>query len=296
MKNGKNRKGSGISIKLVHAAMLILGVLLIALLIFTNIRSSSVFTRLNKETGNYIVRQKAAHDLMEASDYLTENVQRFTLEADTKYMDQYFEEAYTSKRRESAVMTMSENHTDAALIQQIQEALDESMELMYREYYAMKLVIDAKDIRTFPDTLRAIELTEEDQFLSAEEKMEKAQQLVMGKEYYASKEIIRTKLRNSLEILDEQMSATRRSTNADMMSELATGRTIMIAAIAVLAVLVGMIVVLTTSPLINAARQARKKERLAPGGTKEMREIAGSYNEMFDTLHTVSDSDSAEQA
>jgi len=118
----------------------------------------------------------------------------------------------------------------------------------------------------------------------------------MGKEYYASKEIIRTKLRNSLEILDEQMSATRRSTNADMMSELATGRTIMIAAIAVLAVLVGMIALLTTSPLINAARQARKKERLDPGGTKEMREIAGSYNEMFDTLHTVSDTDSEEQA
>ena len=39
-------------------------------------------------------------------------------------MDKYFEEAYTSKRRESAVMTMSENRADAALIQQIQEALD----------------------------------------------------------------------------------------------------------------------------------------------------------------------------
>ena len=40
MKNGKNRKGSGISIKLVHAAMLILGVLLIALLIFAIVRRS----------------------------------------------------------------------------------------------------------------------------------------------------------------------------------------------------------------------------------------------------------------
>ena len=285
-----------ISIRLVHILMLVCTAVIVLLLVFSTRQSSSIFSTLSSETENYIVRQKAAHDLMEASDFLTENVQRFTLDGDTKYLNQYFEEAYTSKRRESAVMTMSENRADAALIQQIQEALDESMELMYREYYAMKLVIDAKDIRTFPDTLRAIELTEEDQFLSAEEKMEKAQQLVMGKEYYASKEIIRTKLRNSLEILDEQMSATRRSTNADMMSELATGRTIMIAAIAVLAVLVGMIVVLTTSPLINAARQARKKERLAPGGTKEMREIAGSYNEMFDTLHTVSDSDSAEQA
>ena len=294
--NTSEKKHGGISIRIVNIAIILCAIGIAVLVVMMNSRSNGVFDKLSSETCNYIVRQKAAHDLMEASDYLTENVQRFTLEADTKYMDQYFEEAYTSKRRESAVMTMSENHTDAALIQQIQEALDESMELMYREYYAMKLVIDAKDIRTFPDTLRAIELTEEDQFLSAEEKMEKAQQLVMGKEYYASKEIIRTKLRNSLEILDEQMSATRRSTNADMMSELAAGRTIMIAAIAVLAVLVGMIVVLTTSPLINAARQARKKERLAPGGTKEMREIAGNYNEMFDTLHTVSDSDSAEQA
>ena len=294
--NTSEKKHGGISIRIVNIAMILCAIGIAVLVVMMNSRSSGVFDKLSSETGNYIVRQKAAHDLMEASDYLTENVQRFTLEADTKYMDQYFEEAYTSKRRESAVMTMSENHADAALIQQIQEALDESMELMYREYYAMKLVIDAKDIGTFPDTLRAIELTEEDQFLSAEEKMEKAQQLVMGKEYYASKEIIRTKLRNSLEILDEQMSATRRSTNADMMSELATGRTIMIAAIAVLAVLVGMIALLTTSPLINAARQARKKERLDPGGTKEMREIAGSYNEMFDTLHTVSDTDSEEQA
>ena len=245
--NTSEKKHGGISIRIVNIAMILCAIGIAVLVVMMNSRSNGVFDKLSSETGNYIVRQKAAHDLMEASDYLTENVQRFTLEADTKYMDQYFEEAYTSKRRESAVMTMSENRADAALIQQIQEALDESMELMYREYYA-------------------------------------------------SKEIIRTKLRNSLEILDEQMSATRRSTNADMMSELATGRTIMIAAIAVLAVLVVMIAVLTTSPLINAARQARKKERLDPGGTKEMREIAGSYNEMFDTLHTVSDSDSEEQA
>ena len=283
--NTSKKKHGGISIRVVNIAMTLCAIAIAVLLVIFSNRSSGVFNTLSSETGNYIVRQKAAHDLMEASDYLTENVQRFTLEADTKYMDQYFEEAYTSKRRESAVMTMSENNADTALIQQIQEALDESMELMYREYYAMKLVIDAKDIRTYPDTLRAIELTEEDQFQSAEAKMDKAQDMVMGREYYASKEIIRTKLKNSLEILDDQMAATRRSTNAEMMSELARGRTLVIVMIVVLTVLVGMIMVLTTSPLINAARQARKKERLDVGGTKEMRGIADSYNEMFDTVH-----------
>ena len=284
--NNSEKKHGGISIRVVNIAMILCAIAVAVLLVIFTSRSSGVFDRLSAETGNYIVRQKAAHDLMEASDYLTENVQRFTLEADTKYMDQYFEEAYTSKRRESAVMTMSENHADANLVQQVQEALDESMELMYREYYAMKLVIDAKDIRIYPDTLRAIELTEEDEFLSAEAKMDKAQGMVMGKEYYASKEIIRTKLRNSLEIMDDQMAATRRSTNDEMMQELSTGRTLVIIMIVVLAILILLITVLTTSPLINTARQARKKERLAAGGTKEMREIAESYNEMFDTLHS----------
>ena len=71
----KANQGAGISIKVVHAMMLVLGLLLILLLIFSSYKNSTVFTRLNKETGNYIVRQKAAHDLMEASDYLTEMTQ-----------------------------------------------------------------------------------------------------------------------------------------------------------------------------------------------------------------------------
>ena len=107
MKNGKTNESSGVSIKVVHAAMLVLGVLLILLLVFSSIKSSTVFTRLNKETGNYIVRQKAAHDLMEASDYLTEMVQRFTLEGDTQYLDNYFEEAFGNKRREASITCMA---------------------------------------------------------------------------------------------------------------------------------------------------------------------------------------------
>ena len=90
----------------------------------STLRSSDVFTTLSSATDNYIVRQKAAHDLMEASDYLTENVQRFTLTGDVKYLNQYFEEANVSKRRDQALITMSENHADENLIRQLQEALN----------------------------------------------------------------------------------------------------------------------------------------------------------------------------
>ena len=268
-----------ISIRLVHILMLVCTAVIVLLLVFSTRQSSSIFSTLSSETENYIVRQKAAHDLMEASDFLTENVQRFTLDGDTKYLNQYFEEAYTSKRRESAILTMSSNHAEEGLVQQLQEALDESMQLMYREYYAIKLVVDAKEITRYPDTIKAIELTDEDAFLSADEKMELAQKMVMDSEYYASKEIIRTKL------LNDQMAATRRKTSDDMMKDLTLNRAVVIILVVVLAALMALTAGLATVPLIGAHKAALKPERLPVAGSKELRTLSEKYNEMYDALH-----------
>ena len=158
MKKANRIKNDGISLRVTHVAMVVCAVIISLLLIFSTYQSSSVFSKLSKATGNYIVRQEAAHDLMEASDYLTEMVQRFTLEGDTQYLDNYFEEAFVSKRREASITSMSENNAEEAMLQQLQAAMDESMSLMYREYYAMKLVIDAKEIRDTHEQIRAIEL------------------------------------------------------------------------------------------------------------------------------------------
>ena len=280
MKYRKTNKGSGISIKVVHAAMLILGVLLIALLIFTNAKTSSVFTRLNKETGNYIVRQKAAHDLMEASDYLTEMTQRFTLEGDTQYLDNYFEEAFGNKRREASITTMSENKAEQTLIEQIQAALNESNLLMFREYYAMKLVIDAKEIKTYPDTLRGVELKEEDIYKSPEEKMDLAQKMVMGTEYYAKKEIIRNDLKAGLNTLDSMMAAARTETTAQLNSELATIRLFIIIVAVMLLIIIALSAYLGTIPLITAAKCAKNGEAVPVIGAKEFRYMAASYNKL----------------
>ena len=280
MKNGKTNESSGVSIKVVHAAMLVLGVLLILLLVFSSIKSSTVFTRLNKETGNYIVRQKAAHDLMEASDYLTEMVQRFTLEGDPQYLDNYFEEAFGNKRREASITTMAENDAEQTLVDQIQAALNESNSLMFREYYAMKLVIDAKEIRNYPDTLRGVELKEEDSYKSPEEKMDLAQEMVMGTEYYARKAVIRNDLKAGLNTLDKMMAETRSETTAQLNSELATIRVFIIIVGVLLLIIIGLSACLGTIPLIRAAKCAQNGEAVPVVGAKEFRYLASSYNKL----------------
>ena len=281
---GRKQK-KGISIRLIHLAMILCVAVIAGLLVLSTYQSSNVFSTLSRETENYIVRQKAAHDLMEASDYLTEMAQRFTLEGDAKYLDNYFEEALVSRRRENAIAAMSENEAEQTLVQQLQEAMDESTALMYREYYAMKLTAEALEIREYPETLKAIELKEEDVFLSAEMKMDKAREMVTGKEYYASKEIIRSRLKNDLELLDRQMASTRQDTSARMMQELYAARIVVICLTAVLVFLIWLTARLSTIPLIRASESIRNKQAIPLDGSREFRQLAENYNEMYGSLH-----------
>ncbi|MBR2529055.1 MAG: hypothetical protein IKE58_11375 [Blautia sp.] len=282
--NQSEKKGNGgISIHLIHGIMLVCAVAIVSLLGASTFQSSSMFTTLSNEAGNYIVRQKAAHDLMEASDYLTEMVQRFTQDGETRYLNNYFEEALVSKRREAAILAMSENEADQSLVQQLKEAMEESMTLMYREYYAMKLVVDAKEIQDCPDTIDAIELKDEDVFLSLDEKMELAQDMVMGIEYYASKDRIRTKLKSALEMLDQSMYNTRQNTGAEMMRQLSFYRIMLIIFTFLLVLLLAVVAGFCTIPLIRASRSMKRDEPIPVAGAKEFRRLAEEYNRMINS-------------
>ena len=283
--------GEGISLRAIHIAMIICAVVISLLLIFSTYQSASVFSSLSKAAGDYSVRQKAAHELMEASDYLTEMVQRFTLEGDTQYLENYFEEVFVSRRREESITSMSEGETEKLLVAQLQEAMAESTSLSYREYYAMKLVIEAREIRDYPDTLRGVELKEEDTMLSSEEKMELAREMVMGKEYYERKESIRNKLRSSLEVLDQQMTSTRQSTSAELNSELTLVRVVIAILTVIIIVLIWLTARLGTVPLMMAGKQAEAGGRIPETGAKEFRRLAGKYNMMLDQLNESKEED-----
>ena len=277
MKTG-TRKAGGISIRVTYIAMLVLAAVMIALLIFSAIKTSSVFETLNKATGNYIARQDAAHDVMEASDYLTEMVQRFTLDGDPQYMNNYFEEAFTSRRRENAIVSMAENDAEQGLIDQVQNALNESNNLMYTEYYAMKLVVDAQGIRDYPDTLKGVELKPADEALDTEGKMDLAQSMVMGPEYYSHKEVIRNNLRASLSTLDKLMANTRTETTGQLNKELSLIRALIMVVAVLLLIMLGLNTWLGTYPLIRAEKSLNQGQRVPETGAREFRHLAGAYN------------------
>jgi CHASE3 domain sensor protein len=98
---------AGISLRVIHAWLIVVTVLMSVVMVYSTIRLSSSFTRVTDATEEHLELEKAALELMDASDYLTEKVQRFTIGGDRRFMDEYFEEAFKSHRREEALDRMN---------------------------------------------------------------------------------------------------------------------------------------------------------------------------------------------
>lgn len=174
----KHKEKDGISLRTVHLCLIIGAVIISGLMLFSTFHLSASFRHLTETSEQQIELRKAARELMDASDYLTEKVQRFSVQGDVRFLEAYFEEAFQANHREEALATMSSGSGTQAALEKLQAAMDGSVELMNREYYAMRLVIEAQGYAEYPEVLQSVTLSDEDRALSADEQMRRAAEMV----------------------------------------------------------------------------------------------------------------------
>ena len=131
----------GISVRAINAVMATLTLLISAVLLVTTYQTNRAYTLMRVHTDNYIRWQRSASELQTGSDYLTEQVRCFVETGKREFLDNYFEEAKITHRRDLAVATMAEYDGTRLVYSMMQDAMDESVELMEREYYVMRLRI-----------------------------------------------------------------------------------------------------------------------------------------------------------
>ena len=182
--------GKGISHRVIHLWLFIIIVIFSGTIFYFTFRLTNTFLHLTEAADQNSELQNAAHELMNASDYLTEQVQRFTIDGDTRFMDQYFTEAYESKRREEAISKMDKSERTKEALAHLQDAMAGSVKLMDQEYYAMRLVIEAKGITDYPEVLDSVELSGDDAALVPSQKLRLATELVLNDTYYEQKDSV----------------------------------------------------------------------------------------------------------
>ena len=271
----------GISLRTLFGWLIVIAVLISGLMIFSTFRMSATFNKLSGAMEEYIELEKAAYKLMDASDYLTEKAQRFTVDGKRQYMDDYFTEAFETNRREAAIEKLSENENSKAALEQLQEAMAESKDLMNQEYYAMKLVIEARGYTDYPDVLKDVKLTDEDAALSDKDKMRRATELVLGEEYYVKKDIIRENMKESLEELEKLARGLESSSAVDLKRELLMDRIIILLQAVGIFALIWLTSVLGINPVLKAVDRIKEDDPIPEMGANEFRYLARTYNKMY---------------
>jgi diguanylate cyclase (GGDEF)-like protein len=278
----KHKLEDGISLRTTYILLVIGAVIISGLMFYSTYHLSVSFKNLTNTSEEQIELRKAARELMDASDYLTEKVQRFTIDGDMKFLEEYFDEAFKANHREEAIAKMSKGTDNEAALEKLQAAMDSSVALMDQEYYAMRLVIEAKGYTDYPSVLRNVALTGKDRKLSPQKKMRRATEMVLSDEYYEQKELIRENMRASLDELERMAYET----DAEALDEL--GKEMGIVRVIIMIQVIGfLLLVLLTStlgihPVLNAVDRIKEDSPIPEVGANEFRYMARAYNKMYE--------------
>ncbi|MBR6229658.1 MAG: GGDEF domain-containing protein [Eubacterium sp.] len=282
----KKNKKSGLSLRTIHIWLIITMVVMSGIVVYSTFRLTNTFQRLADAEEQHTELQKAAHELMDASDYLTERVQRFTNNGDQQFLDQYFTEAFESNRREEAIAKMDVDEKTQAALAQLKEAMANSVKLMDQEYYAMKLVIEAKGYTDYPEVLDSVTLSDEDKALSADAKIRRATELVLNDEYYDQKDLIRKDMRESLDEVDSLMNRAKEEELDTLHLELTIVRIIILIQVISILVMVRLTSILGIKPVLKAVDKIKSDSPIPEVGANEFRYLAHAYNKMYSQYKT----------
>ena len=277
-----DKKKDGVSLRTIHTWLIIGAAIISCLMFYSTFQLSTSFHRLTESAEQQIELRKAARELMDAPDYLSEKVQRFTVLGDMEFLEDYFTEAFESRHREEAIDRMAAGEVHNAALEKLQRAMEGSLGLMEREYYAMRLVIEAKGYTDYPEVLQSVRLSDEDQALSPEEKMRLAADMTHDDGYYSQKEVIRSNMRASLDELEAMAYDADASALDSLRDELSLVRVVIILQIAVMIFMVWLTSRLGIHPILNAVENIKEDSPIPEVGANEFRYLARTYNKMYD--------------
>ncbi|MBQ9648531.1 MAG: response regulator [Oscillospiraceae bacterium] len=279
--NGATPRGPRMyAINIVSAALAIL----VAVLFFLSSRQiDRAYEEANRATEKYVASEMAATTLKQSSDNLTTQVRLYTITQNPEYLRAYFAEVATSNR-ERAVETLDYYLTGTEAYSYLENALESSIELMEREYYAMALVLDATGGQLEPgmEALEAVKLTAEDQRLGAPEKLALAVALTHDEGYQQYDGVIDEDVAKCVELLRiEQESAQDASftTLARMRTNQYLCALLLVLAILLHGILTNAYIV---RPINGSVKLLSDDQPLLLRGAYELQYLESAYNAMYE--------------
>ena len=262
------------------------GITILVAIVFVciSILGEKEFAIVRDTTEQYITCERAAKQLQDGSDYLTEQVRMYAMTGKRKYMDLYFMEADVTRHRDKALDDLKEYFDGTDTFASLQKALNYSKELMDTEYYSMRLISEAMGIEesALPQEIQETKLSTKDEKLTAEQKQEKAQEMVSDNKYQSVRTEITndvTKCMNNLIKLTRDKQGRATTIFSDMYLKQEIGIVILVAMLLAICLMMRHLIV---KPLLRYNESVKRGEIFPVIGASELQTLARTYNKVYE--------------
>ncbi len=281
LKKGFTRiRHHGVSLRVVNNFLLVMAVVISAVLFVAMHLTTSMHEQMNEMTERLIEWQRDCYNVQSASDYLTENIRNFVITGEKKYLDQYFEEAKVTRRRDIALEKMEKLHGDSVAYRDLKEAIKGSVELMNKEYYAARLAVEAYsyDLEEYPEEVRNVVLDAEDLNAEPEEKRSRAEDILFGEDYGKDKTSISQNINNCINDLDQDLNYDQKEISKKLDMQVLIEHILTVLLIVVMLGTVILTFYLVIRPLEKCVELIREEKDIPINGAYEIQFLAKTYN------------------
>ena len=253
------------------------------LLLFTAHRVQESYDTMAGVSNRYVELQSAAYDMQRASDYLTEQVRSFVVTGDLTFLENYFEEAQVTRRRERAVETFVGKGENPDALNELYAALSESVQLMNTEYTAMRLTAMAykHDLSQLPEEVRNAPVVSGYLKMPPSTQSAYAKDLVSDFLYTTKKSAIYDAMGRCLDILVHSQQEQQALAGAELNEAFFVRRIVEIVLFASVIAIIAINSLLVIKPMLKNVQYIREGKPLPVAGADELRFLAQTYNDIY---------------
>lgn len=275
-----NVKKDGIKIKKSNLVIMILCCVLCCCILYSSFQIKTKYGEITYTMNDYSDCSKAVNNFNEACDFLTNQARLFVVEKDISFAKNYFREYSEFQNREKSIEVIEITHVNDSPDINMQMAYDESKYISENEIYAMTLVFESLnlDYSDYPTIIKSKMFTNEDTLLSAEEKSDKAQNLLFGSKYQSSKDRINKYTSAAMSDILQQYLTVEENDNNRFSKYLYIQFIIIITLLCVSILFFVLLYILVLKPLEYNIKSIREEKKMSVSGAYEMRLIAKTYN------------------
>lgn len=265
---------------------LVFAILLAALFVFILFALHTVSGRihaLDNAIGKYIICKQSSELIKESSAYLTEQARLFAITHREEFALAYLHELEVDRRQQLAFESVELVCPEKGFaLQRLKIALEQEEGLADMELYAIRLVYEIIGAGALPERIKAIPLREPDKAASSEQLQESAVNALFGEGYLIYKGRVTENCRLTIEAIEQQIR-DELNLDSDELYASARKQNLLLFTLIVLNIVISIVFFyLIILPLKKFMFALHNGERLCETGSRECRELAQSYNALYE--------------